>query len=51
MSDLHNRVIDFRFAPEINQTCIGLVDDYYKTIVREDGSLKLSVGKGTKISL
>ncbi len=39
MSDLHNRVIDFRFAPEINQTCIGLVDDYYKTIVREDGSL------------
>lgn len=35
----HNRVIDFRFAPEVNQTCIGLVDDEYKTIVREDGSL------------
>lgn len=33
------RVIDFRFAPDVNQTCIGLVDDNYKTIVREDGSL------------
>lgn len=32
-------VLDFRFAPEVNQTCIGLVDDNYKTIVREDGSL------------
>lgn len=32
-------VIDFRFAPEVNQTCVGLVDDKYKTIVREDGSL------------
>ncbi|AEV30193.1 hypothetical protein SpiGrapes_2423 [Sphaerochaeta pleomorpha str. Grapes] len=31
--------IDFCFAPDINQTCIGLVDDKYKTIVREDGSL------------
>lgn len=31
--------IDFRYAPEVNQTCIGLVDDKYKTIVREDGSL------------
>ena len=34
-----NRVIDFRYAPDINQTCIGFADDYYKTIVREDGSL------------
>ena len=33
------RIIDFRYAPEVNQTCIGLVDDVYKTIVREDGSL------------
>lgn len=33
------RTINFRFAPDVQQTCIGLVDDYYKTIVREDGSL------------
>ncbi|MDD4797282.1 MAG: hypothetical protein PHO66_05895 [Eubacteriales bacterium] len=33
------RVIDFRYAPEVQQTCIGLADDFYKTIVREDGSL------------
>ncbi|SES11627.1 hypothetical protein [Salipaludibacillus aurantiacus] len=31
--------IDFRYSPEIIQTCIGLVDDPYKTVVREDGSL------------
>ena len=34
-----NRVIDFRYAPDINQTCIGFADDYYKTIVRENGSM------------
>ena len=33
------RRIDFRYAPQIIQTCIGLVDDEHKTIVREDGSL------------
>lgn len=33
------RTIDFRYQPPIIQTCIGLVDDPYKTIVREDGSL------------
>ena len=33
------RVIDFRFAPERPQSCIGLVDDVYKTILREDGSI------------
>jgi hypothetical protein len=33
------REIDFRYAPEIIQTCIGFVDDPHKTIVREDGSL------------
>ena len=39
MNNNANRVINFRYAPQINQTCIGFVDDYYKTIVREDGSL------------
>lgn len=39
MNKSQDRLIDFRFAPDINQTCIGLVDDFYKTIVREDGSL------------
>lgn len=34
-----NRTIDFRYAPDVQQTCIGLADDPYKTIVREDGSL------------
>jgi hypothetical protein len=33
------RTIDFRFQPTIQQTCICLVDDHHKTIVREDGSL------------
>ncbi len=33
------RIIDYRFAPDVRQTCIGLVDDPFKTIVREDGSL------------
>lgn len=39
MGESQNRVIDFRYAPDVNQTCIGLVDDFYKTVVREDGSL------------
>ncbi|MDD3412040.1 MAG: hypothetical protein PHY12_14645, partial [Eubacteriales bacterium] len=33
------RRIDFRFAPDIGQTCVSLADDPFKTIVREDGSL------------
>lgn len=33
------RTIDFRYSPEVIQTCIGRVDDSHKTIVREDGSL------------
>ena len=33
------RIIDFRYAPQIIQTCICLVDDQHKTIVREDGSI------------
>ena len=34
-----DRIIDFRYAPDVIQTCIGLVDDPFKSIVREDGSL------------
>jgi hypothetical protein len=34
-----SREIDFRYAPEIQQVCIGFADDPYKTIIREDGSL------------
>ena len=34
-----NRIIDFRYAPDHAQVCIGLVDDTYKTIVRSDGSV------------
>ncbi|MBC8080305.1 MAG: hypothetical protein H7X86_08165 [Gorillibacterium sp.] len=34
-----SKTIDFRYAPDIVQTCIGLADDFYKSIVREDGSL------------
>ena len=33
------RTIDFRYAPDVNQTCIGFADDLYKSIVREDGSI------------
>ena len=33
------RIIDFRYAPDDAQVCIGLVDDPYKTLVRDDGSL------------
>lgn len=36
---MKQRTIDFRFAPDIQQTCICQVDDPIKTIVREDGSL------------
>jgi len=31
--------IDFRYAPSSNWTNIGLKDDLYKTVVREDGAL------------
>lgn len=33
------REIDFRYAPRHAQACIGLVDDAYKTLVWDDGSL------------
>jgi len=36
---INSRKIDFRFAPNHAQVCIGLVDDPYKSIVYEDGSL------------
>lgn len=34
-----DRTIDYRYAPSVIQTNVGLVDDPHKTIVREDGSL------------
>lgn len=41
-----HRRIDFRYKPDIQQVCIGLIDDPYKTIVREDGSLNYGyIGK------
>ena len=33
------RVIDFRYAPDHPQCCIGLVDDFHKSVITEDGSL------------
>jgi hypothetical protein len=36
------RTINFRFAPERPQCCIGLVDDMYKTVIREDGSVNFA---------
>lgn len=33
------REIDFRYAPHHGQVCIGLVDDAYKTLVWDDGSV------------
>ena len=36
---MNKRVIDFRYAPWRSQCCIGLVDDYFKTIIEEDGSV------------
>ncbi len=37
--DTQQRKIDFKYSPSIIQTCIGLVDDEHKTIIREDGSI------------
>jgi hypothetical protein len=34
-----SRIIDFRYGPENAQMCIGLVDDFYKSVVWDDGSL------------
>ncbi|WP_313637669.1 hypothetical protein [Paenibacillus sp.] len=39
MANWEKRRIDFRYGPDVIQTCIGLVDDVHKTIVREDGSM------------
>jgi len=36
---MNTRQISFCYAPDVQQTCIGFVDDFYKTLVREDGSL------------
>ena len=47
MSD--NRKIDFRYAPDVQQVCIGLAFDDYKTIVREDGSLNYIYELGKEV--
>lgn len=44
-----SRTIDFRYVPEVVQTCIGFVDDEHKTIVREDGSLNCGYGGEDRI--
>ncbi len=45
------RTIDFRFQPAVQQTCIAFVDDPYKTIVREDGSVNYHyVGRNNDLS-
>lgn len=38
-ADAQNNQIDFRFAPHLSWTCIGLPDDECKSLIREDGSL------------
>ena len=42
---LEPQVLDFRYQPARWQTCIGLVDDPYKTIVGDDGGLYYEYGK------
>ena len=44
-----NRNIDFRYAPDLIQTCIGFAYDDYKTIVREDGSLNYLYELGKEV--
>ncbi|MDD4797128.1 MAG: hypothetical protein PHO66_05115 [Eubacteriales bacterium] len=39
MAYKNDRIIDFRYAPDVQQTCISFPYDDYKTVVREDGSL------------
>lgn len=43
----NQRVIDFRYAPPSQWTSIGLVDDFYKTLVREDGALLYNYASDT----
>jgi len=42
---LEPEVLDFRYQPERWQTCIGLPDDLFKTIVGSDGGLYYDYGK------
>ena len=39
------QVLDFRYRPARWQTCIGLVDDPFKTIVGDDGGLYYDYGR------
>ncbi len=42
---LEPEVLDFRYQPGLWQTCVGLPDDPYKTIVGSDGGLYYEYGK------
>ena len=42
---LEPEVLDFRYQPERWQTCIGLPDDPFKTIIGSDGGLYYDYGK------
>jgi len=44
--NLEPQVLDFRYAPYRWQTCIGLPDDPYKSIVGSDGGLYYDYGGG-----
>jgi len=45
VAGLEPEVLDFRYQPEQWQTCIGLPDDAFKTIVGRDGGLYYDFGK------
>lgn len=45
-----NRIIDFRYSPEVIQSCIGFVDDAHKSIVREDGSINYNFNGDANIA-
>jgi hypothetical protein len=43
--NLEPEVLDFRYAPELSQTCLGLPDDPFKTILGSDGGLYYDYGQ------
>lgn len=47
LEGLGPEVLDFRYAPKRWQTCIGLPDDPFKTLVGSDGGLYSDFTKGT----
>lgn len=46
-AQLEPEVLDFRYAPQRWQTCIGLPDDPQKTLVGSDGGIYSEFGKGS----